>query len=401
MKVSLFNSLYPPLGIGGSEVSTYFLAKGLVDLGCDVQVISENVENELVRYNDEGVDVVRLPNPDGFGPNILDEPMSARIQRRKSVKMKPFTDRLKSGVDKFSTDIVHTSVIGRLREIWRMGSLMDVPVVHTLRSYSMICSQRMLDNSEPCVRQCGKCAAPVGRIEARDESSNIDAIVGISNHILKVHREAGWFANVEHSRVISNSFAIDKGETLEDRHDWNRLYDFGYIGRLHPTKGVDQFLCALEELEKRTGNRYSVLIAGTGNKNYESFLRKRFANLNVKFAGFVKPSVFYKQIKKCVVPSLWYEPFGRIFIESMAYGVPVLASNRGGGSELITEKCGFVFNPGDIENFVETLNRASELTSVEQNQLSENAIAQSTQYSVVSIATKYLNLYEKMISNRT
>ena len=31
-----------------------------------------------------------------------------------------------------------------------------------------------------------------------------------------------------------------------------------------------------------------------------------------------------------VLPAMWHEPFGRVVIESMAAGVPVIASNRGG-----------------------------------------------------------------------
>ncbi len=47
-----------------------------------------------------------------------------------------------------------------------------------------------------------------------------------------------------------------------------------------------------------------------------------------------------------VVPSVWEEPFGRVALEAMAYGVPVVASNRGGLPEIIeTNKTGLVVEP--------------------------------------------------------
>jgi glycosyltransferase involved in cell wall biosynthesis len=49
-----------------------------------------------------------------------------------------------------------------------------------------------------------------------------------------------------------------------------------------------------------------------------------------------------------VMPSIWYETFGRVIIESYAVGTPVLVSNMGAMRELVIDgKTGLLFQPGD------------------------------------------------------
>jgi glycosyltransferase involved in cell wall biosynthesis len=57
-----------------------------------------------------------------------------------------------------------------------------------------------------------------------------------------------------------------------------------------------------------------------------------------------------------VLPALWEEPFGRVVIESMAAGVPVVASRRGGIPEIMSgELSRFLIDPMDIGAFAATI----------------------------------------------
>jgi len=51
---------------------------------------------------------------------------------------------------------------------------------------------------------------------------------------------------------------------------------------------------------------------------------------NIEFVGWARPREFYSRLKMLIVPSQWEEPFGRVAIEGMACGIPVLASAVGG-----------------------------------------------------------------------
>ena len=59
-----------------------------------------------------------------------------------------------------------------------------------------------------------------------------------------------------------------------------------------------------------------------------------------------------------VVPSLWEEAFGLIIIESMAAGVPVIASNVGGIPDIIAhEKNGILVPRGDAEELASAIKK--------------------------------------------
>lgn len=380
-------------------MSTYYLGKGLVNLGHSVQVITENIENTLERNSIEGMDVIRLPSPDGFEPNIYDESLATRVQKRGAHRILPFEDRLREAVDGFAPDIIHTNVIGRLREIWKYGNKHRIPVAHTLRSYSMICSHRMLRSSQPCVRQCRDCAVPKGRRDARDSSSQIQAIIGISNHILKTYRDAGWFVDVGSAHVIANSYDADPEMATKIGGAPQREFDFGYIGRLHRTKGIEEFLQAVKRHQEKTGQRHKVLVAGTGNSAYVHYLRTEFKDLNASFPGYIDRSEFFSKVRFCVVPSIWYEPFGRIYVESLAYGVPVLASKRGGGAEVISQTCGYLFDPGQQEEIIDALAWGAALDEGQYSHLRNNALEHAKLYSSEIIAKQYLHVYDAILKN--
>lgn len=59
-----------------------------------------------------------------------------------------------------------------------------------------------------------------------------------------------------------------------------------------------------------------------------------------------------------LIPSL-FESFGYVAVESMLAGVPVISSNAGGLKEVITEKEGFVFESGSIDDMKEAILQAT------------------------------------------
>jgi glycosyltransferase involved in cell wall biosynthesis len=112
-----------------------------------------------------------------------------------------------------------------------------------------------------------------------------------------------------------------------------RASTFGYVGRLVPEKGIDVFLRALAEVGEARA-----LVAGDGpqRRNLEALAgRLRIAD-RVRFLGSLPPREAVELIGSLdalVLPSLttrsWSEQFGRVLVEAMATGVPVIASRSG------------------------------------------------------------------------
>jgi glycosyltransferase involved in cell wall biosynthesis len=187
------------------------------------------------------------------------------------------------------------------------------------------------------------------------------------------------------------------------------------ICRLDPPKGLHILVEAMRRLHQRKGNSIPQLtIAGTGhNAAYVAALKAGVtaAGLQNKivFAGHVKAtdmSAFLRGALCSVIPALWFENLPNSLIESLACGVPVIASDIGSLSSAITNgHDGLLHRPGDADDLAEKIDR---LTSnpVLQARLSENSRRTAlTKYSPETHTASLLALFEKMLGqpseNRT
>jgi glycosyltransferase involved in cell wall biosynthesis len=63
-------------------------------------------------------------------------------------------------------------------------------------------------------------------------------------------------------------------------------------------------------------------------------------------------------------PNLGAEPFGIVFIEALAAGLPVVTTAMGGPKEIIDESCGLVAPPGDADQVAASLRRLIDSTEL-------------------------------------
>jgi len=132
----------------------------------------------------------------------------------------------------------------------------------------------------------------------------------------------------KYSAVIPNWVDVQK---LPYRpHAFHSPVTVGLIGQISPHKGHDDAIEAMRQL----GDGFRLIIAGKGNPAYEASLRKKSAGLPVEFPGFITLREFFDCTDILIVPS-WEEPFGIVLLEAMASGIPVIATNRGGPSEIL------------------------------------------------------------------
>jgi glycosyltransferase involved in cell wall biosynthesis len=170
----------------------------------------------------------------------------------------------------------------------------------------------------------------------------VQAVVGISQHILETHVRAGYFAGSRHA-VIHNAVAGGGSAPVPVvSGDGERLV-VGYLGRLEEEKGVELLIRAWQA-GPRTAHR--LLIAGSGAPDYEHHLLALAADSAIEFVGTVDAGSFLRHVDLLVVPSLWAEPMGRVVVEAYLAGRPVVVSNRGGLPELVDEgRTGWIVEP--------------------------------------------------------
>lgn len=110
----------------------------------------------------------------------------------------------------------------------------------------------------------------------------------------------------------------------------------GTLGRLHVNKGLDIVIKALGRL-RHDGVRARLRIAGDGPQKNELMALTRSLGLEslVDFCGWVAPVADYlNSLDLFVLPSR-VEPFGLVVAESMAAGVPVVASSIDGPRQIL------------------------------------------------------------------
>jgi len=126
-----------------------------------------------------------------------------------------------------------------------------------------------------------------------------------------------------------------------------------FVGRLSDEKGAGTLLAAWQ----RVGARLPLLIVGDGPM--AAPVAEAAVGGHVTWLGRRPPRDVYELMGAAavvVIPSEWFETFGRVAVEAFATGTPVLASNIGAIAELVDHRrTGLLFTPGDAEALVDAV----------------------------------------------
>jgi glycosyltransferase involved in cell wall biosynthesis len=131
----------------------------------------------------------------------------------------------------------------------------------------------------------------------------------------------------------------------------------GTVGRLTTVKGQDVLLQAVSEL-RQSGEDVFLILLGEGERRGELEERARRLKLsgNIRFLGW-RPDVALVMASFDIfcLPSL-NEGMGKVLVEAMAMGLPVVASDVGGIKDLVHHgENGLLVPPGDAAALAETL----------------------------------------------
>ena len=212
--------------------------------------------------------------------------------------------------------------------------------------------------------------------------------------------------SVIHSGVDLNCFKRSTTKSNPKRNELAIPPDslvVGYVGWLIPIKGVTYLVDAMAEVLQRHPNSLLVLVGKGDEKGEEEVkLSKQVENLgivdNVRFLGW-RPDV--NEIMGCfdifVLPSL-NEGMGRVLVEAMSAGLPIVASRVGGIPDLVKHgENGLLVPPADAG----ALERAiSDLLSDKprRKRMGETGKKMCRPYSVEAMVEKIDNLYSTLLA---
>lgn len=140
-----------------------------------------------------------------------------------------------------------------------------------------------------------------------------------------------------------------------------RPFTIGFVGRMAPQKGVDILLAAAARLH---GDWRLRLVGGGQARDVMAALADKLGIRDqVTFLGQLPSAALpaeYHRMDALVLPSLtgakWKEQFGRVLVEAMASGAPVIGSDSGAIPSVIGD-AGLIVPEGDIDRLAQALQR--------------------------------------------
>lgn len=176
------------------------------------------------------------------------------------------------------------------------------------------------------------------------------------------------------------------------------LVHVGYVGRLASHKGVDVLIDAIA---REPGLRLSIAGAGPEAGALQARADRDDVRGRVELVGSVPYAdlpEFYRALDVLAVPSLvtpgWLEQFGRVVVEAMACGTPVVASDSGALPD-VTQGAGLLVPPGDAGELARALVRVGADPELSATMRSEG-LTRAREFSWDAIGGKYVELYEDL-----
>lgn len=203
---------------------------------------------------------------------------------------------------------------------------------------------------------------------------------------------------VDPARYSPSGPIIDLRSTYNINH--NQLV-VGYIGRIMPMKGLDTLLeaCSL------SGNNVHCVVVGRGDTDWLRIVAERTGmtsrlTLIDGLAPADVPSAM-RALDVMVLPSRttaqWREQFGRVIIEAMSCGLPVIGSSSGEIPYVIGD-AGLVFPEGDakaLASCIMQLNDVNARAVIRQRGLERV----EAHYTNKHIAAQIARVYRQVLSN--
>jgi len=239
---------------------------------------------------------------------------------------------------------------------------MNIPVVHTLHNYRAVCPTALLMHKDQ-INESSVSGSAWWTVKERvyknsllgsfalaamvefhkkigTWQSKVSCFIALTDFAKDKYIESGW---PEDKVIVKPNFIEDPFDGLEEVPKTGGYALF--VGRLSAEKGVDVLLDAWGDIKT------PLKIIGEGP------LQDRVVsnnNKNINYLGLKKKPEVLELMQNAdfiIMPSLWYEGFPMVLVESFACGTPALVSDIGSMQEIVTPlQTGLHFSAGDVQS---------------------------------------------------
>lgn len=384
MRVLFVTRRFYPDIIGGGEISAYHIAKAVKDQGCDVHVCTFSDKLYMVGYREEidsnHIHVIR------FSLKSSDKPILSHLLNLELMYLQMWY-YLRKVINALEPDVLHFLNVDSIF----YNSLERLPKFATINS-PLLRSER-----SGIIK---KLYWSFNERELKFFMRRVDKLFAVSRAIKKLLISEGFDKSV--IDVIHNPIVPHKivDTNLKSRLNIGDKRVILYAGRIAYEKGIHKIVDAMNCIDDAV-----LLILGRGSDiKYKKYLNelidKNKLHDKVKIVGFIRHSKmheYYSIADLVVLPCTWYEPLSRMLLEACSYGIPCIASDVGGNSEIVDDgKNGILLRENTTEELIEAIDKIFSLSESQINKIRRYNIKKiEREFSPEKIGKQIIRNYEK------
>lgn len=360
LSILMLLEYFYPFDKGGAEWSSFYLAKSLVKNKIDVAILTPSYGVSKQLDEKEGVKVFRFPFYKKISPRATLSP----IHHSSPIWWLLTAIYLYKAIKMYKPDIIHIQGKYFLPSAILLSKLFCIPTVTTARDYISLCPYALCINKKNKYKSC-----TISQLINREIPLYISSYVTTKN-ILKytyiyLSGIYGWIISkllafclkssdeivvisrkmkqvFEVNDIKVNQFIHNSVDITHQKKSSPPTNTITFVGRLTPGKGIIELVDAYTNLKNKVSLPKLIIIGEGPLKTYKKCT-------DIVYLGRLPHEQTLARLSSSiftVMPSVWEEPFGRVALESISLGTPVLASNRGALPEIIeNNKTGYIIPP--------------------------------------------------------
>jgi glycosyltransferase involved in cell wall biosynthesis len=247
----------------------------------------------------------------------------------------------------------------------------------------------------------------VWHVRETPEAANYNLKSTISNQVKLLQKSdqvvfiSDFIKNYYYKHLQSNGIVVYNGvvKYKQISNNENKEPYFLYCGAINEQKRVEDVILGFSNVSN-IYPEFTLYIIGTGSEQYMIYLNNLISSLGITdkviFKGFLdNPLNMMKKSFALIVPSR-AEPMGRVTVEAMSQGCPVIGYRGGATQELITNKItGLLYNTIDemSDEMIQIIENIHMRNKIISNALKEVVM----KYTEEIYSNKVFDIYIKII----
>jgi len=216
---------------------------------------------------------------------------------------------------------------------------------------------------------------------------------------------SSWFTENK-LQVIYNGFDLSSypagnlGQPLADKGNVRLVL----VGSVQPGKGQDEAVRAVSRLKSMGLTPRLSLVGREENHAYvnriKAFIGENRLSEEVSWEGFKEN--YLDELSKADIALCCsrQEAFGRIAVEAMLMGVPLIATENGGLKEIVeNERTGLFYAPGEVQSLANCVKRLVDNDALRCQMVSEAKLSALSRFNSQNYVTRIENTIDEVVRN--